>query len=151
MGLKIVLLTPRRRFIANRAGLGYQVPLGLVLIGGPLADAGHRVRLLDNDVQGWDDNRLARELGVDPPDCILIGHTGSTAAHPVAMETARALKRRLPDTVIVTGGVYPSYNARSVLLFRTRFVTPGDLDRVPGYPAPKARYVRARASSYSGR
>ncbi len=50
MPLKIVLLVPRRRFIANRFGLGYQVPLGLVLIGGPLLDAGHRVRLIDNDV-----------------------------------------------------------------------------------------------------
>ena len=41
--MRIVLLTPRRRFIANRFGLGYQLPLGLVCIGGPLSDAGHRV------------------------------------------------------------------------------------------------------------
>ena len=40
MSQRIVLLTPRRRFIANRFGLGYQVPLGLVFLGGPLLDAG---------------------------------------------------------------------------------------------------------------
>jgi hypothetical protein len=40
MSLDIVLLTPRRRFHANRVGLGYQIPLGLVFLGGPLLDAG---------------------------------------------------------------------------------------------------------------
>jgi anaerobic magnesium-protoporphyrin IX monomethyl ester cyclase len=115
MPLDIVLLTPRRRFIANRFGLGYQMPLGLIFIGGPLIDAGHRVRLIDNDVLGWDDERLAGELLKEPPDCIMLGHTGSTAAHPVAIETARVLKQHLPETTIVYGGVYPSYAAKSVL------------------------------------
>lgn len=113
--LNIVLLTPRRRFIANRWGLGYQIPLGLVLLGGPLLDAGHRVRLIDNDVLGWDDKRLARELLADPPDCLLIGHTGSTAAHPAAMQTARVLRRHFPHAHIIYGGVYPTYAAQSVL------------------------------------
>lgn len=115
MPLKIVLLTPRRRFIANRFGLGYQIPLGLVFIGGPLRDAGHDVRLVDNDMLGWDDNRLARELAADPPDCIMIGHTGSTAAHPVAMQTARSLRQHFPNTTIIYGGVYPTYADRTVL------------------------------------
>src|SRR5206468_3141032 len=39
--MRIVLLTPARRFIANRFGVGYQLPLGLVFVGGPLVDAGH--------------------------------------------------------------------------------------------------------------
>jgi anaerobic magnesium-protoporphyrin IX monomethyl ester cyclase len=114
--MKIVLIAPCRRFLSNRLGLGYQVPLGLVLIGGPLADAGHRVKLLDNDVLGWTPARLASELAADPPDGVMLGHTGSTAAHPVAMETARALRRARPDLPIVYGGVYPTYAARSVLL-----------------------------------
>lgn len=113
--MNIVLLTPARRFIANRAGLGYQIPLGLVLIGGPLVDAGHRVRLLDNDALGWDDATLARRLALDPPDALLLGHTGSTAAHPSAMRTAAALRRALPRARIVYGGVYPSYAAETVL------------------------------------
>src|SRR5262245_5854162 len=113
MALEIILLVPCRRFIANRFGLGYQVPLGLVFLGGPLADAGHRVRLVDNDVLGWSDERLVRELCQDPPDCVFLGHTGSTAAHCAAMRTARALKARLPGTTLVYGGVYPTYAARS--------------------------------------
>jgi len=115
MPLKIVLLTPRRQFIANRSGLGYQIPLGLVLLGGPLLDAGHRVWLIDNDVRGWDDATLVAELARLAPDCVLLGHTGSTAAHPVAIQTARALRDYFPYLKIVYGGVYPTYAAQSVL------------------------------------
>jgi len=115
MPLHLVLLTPRRRFIANRFGLGYQIPLGLVLLGGPLLDVGHRVRLIDNDVLGWDDARLVRELAADPPDAVLLGHTGSTAAHPVAMQTARALHQHFPQLKIIYGGVYPTYAAETIL------------------------------------
>lgn len=115
MTLRIVLLTPARRFIANRAGLGWQVPLGLVLLGGPLLDAGHRVELVDNDALGLSDDALVARLAVDPPDVVMIGHTGSTAAHPVAARSAQALRTAFPATTIVYGGPYPSYAARHVL------------------------------------
>jgi anaerobic magnesium-protoporphyrin IX monomethyl ester cyclase len=115
MSLEIVLVTPRRRFIANHAGLGYQMPLGHVFLGGALVGAGHRVRLLDNDVLGWSEDRLACELSRRRPDCIFLGHTGSTAAHPAAVATARAIKRRMPQVPIAYGGPYPSYMARPIL------------------------------------
>src|SRR5690349_2767392 len=81
MSGRIVLLTPSRRFIANRFGLGYQIPLGLVCIGGPLVDAGHSVKLIDNDLYGWSSERLAAEVAHFGADYVLLGHTGSTAAH----------------------------------------------------------------------
>src|ERR1041385_5900697 len=115
MPLEIVLVVPRRRFIANRSGIGYQLPLGMVLLGGPLAGAGQRVRLIDNDAMGHDLDRLADEVGRRTPDCILLGHSGSTAAHPVAMETARALRRRFPRALLVYGGPYPSSAPAAVL------------------------------------
>ena len=115
MSQRIILLTPRRRFIANRFGLGYQLPLGLVFLGGPLVDAGHVVRLIDNDLYGWDTPRLLTEVTRFRPDIVLLGHTGSTAAHPVCMATARALKQRSPQLRIGYGGVYPSYAAEAVL------------------------------------
>ena len=113
--MNILLLTPARRFIANRYGLGYQLPLGLVLIGGPLVDAGHQVELIDNDALGWSDAELVERLRSAPPDCIMIGHSSPTASHPIAMRTAQALKAAFPDSVIVYGGVYPSYTAKAVL------------------------------------
>jgi anaerobic magnesium-protoporphyrin IX monomethyl ester cyclase len=112
---RIILLTPRRRFIANRFGLGYQLPLGLVFLGGPLVDAGHVVRLIDNDLYGWDTPRVLAEVTRFRPDVVFLGHTGSTAAHPVCMATARALKHALPHLRIGYGGVYPSYAAEAVL------------------------------------
>lgn len=113
--MNIVLLTPRRRFIVNRFGLGYQIPLGMVLLGGALIDAGHQVRLIDNDMVGWDDARLVRELASGLPDCIMIGHTASTAAHPAAMETAHHLRQALPLVKLIYGGVYPSYTAHAIM------------------------------------
>ncbi|MFM8424674.1 MAG: magnesium-protoporphyrin IX monomethyl ester cyclase, partial [Chloroflexota bacterium] len=62
MSTKVMLVNPARHFIANRAGLGYLTPLGLVLIGGPLADAGLDVRLVDHDMNGWTFERLLCEI-----------------------------------------------------------------------------------------
>jgi anaerobic magnesium-protoporphyrin IX monomethyl ester cyclase len=112
---KVVLLTPARRFIVNRFGLGYQIPLGMVLLGGPLLDAGHEVWLIDNDVYGWSPARLVQEIEAFAPDCILLGHTGSTAAHDVCVATAVSLRAHFPHTKIAYGGVYPSYAADSIL------------------------------------
>ena len=66
MSLQITLLTPRRQFIANRFDLGYQIPLGLVSIGGPLLDAGHQIQLIDNDVWGWNNRQLGQVLAQNP-------------------------------------------------------------------------------------
>lgn len=109
MARRVVLLTPARRFIANRFGLGYQIPLGLVFIGGPLLDAGYNVKLIDNDLYGWSPERLVSEISSFHADYVLMGHTGSTAAHTTCLETATALRAAFPDIHIVYGGVYPSY------------------------------------------
>jgi anaerobic magnesium-protoporphyrin IX monomethyl ester cyclase len=115
MSRKIVLLTPARRFIANRFGLGYQIPLGLVCIGGPLLDAGYTIKLIDNDLYGWSPERLAAEVADFGADYVLLGHTGSTAAHLICLATATALRAALPHLRIAYGGVYPSYADTSTL------------------------------------
>jgi anaerobic magnesium-protoporphyrin IX monomethyl ester cyclase len=116
MAQRIVLLTPARRFIANRFGLGYQIPLGLVLLGGPLVDAGHTVKLIDNDLYGWSLERLVAEIAQFRADWVMLGHTGSTAAHPVCLATAEKLRAAFPELRLVYGGVYPSYAAERTLL-----------------------------------
>ena len=115
MSSRVVLLTPARRFIANRFGLGYQIPLGLVLIGGPLVDAGHAVRLIDNDLYGWGAERLVAELRAFLPDCVLLGHTGWPAAHSTCLATAEVIRAALPGVRVGYGGVYPSYAADATL------------------------------------
>lgn len=115
MARRVVLLTPARRFIANRFGLGYQIPLGLIFLGGPLLDAGYSVKLIDNDLYGWSLERLASEIFSFHADYVLMGHTGSTAAHTTCLQTATALRAALPNLRIVYGGVYPSYADRATL------------------------------------
>lgn len=115
MKTRVMLVNPARHFIANKAGLGYLNPLGLVLIGGPLVDAGFDVRLVDHDMNGWSFERLLREIQDFHPTYVLLGHSGSTASHTVVAETVRLIKQNFPDVRIIYGGVYPSYAYQSIL------------------------------------
>src|ERR671918_259784 len=45
--MKILLINPPYQTLTSNFGVGHQVPLGLLMVGGPLIDAGHEVRLLD--------------------------------------------------------------------------------------------------------
>ena len=45
--MNILLINPPYQAITSNWGVGHQVPLGLLMVGGALIDAGHSVRLLD--------------------------------------------------------------------------------------------------------
>jgi len=47
--MKVLLINLPYQTITTNFGVGHQVPLGLLMVGGPLIDAGHEVRLLDAD------------------------------------------------------------------------------------------------------
>ncbi|MBL8100921.1 MAG: radical SAM protein [Anaerolineales bacterium] len=115
MKTKIMLINPFRHFIANQAGLGYLTPLGLVLIGGPLIDAGFEVKLVDHDMNGWSMERLLQEIHDFQPKYVLLGHSGSTASHNVVVNTVRKIRSIFPEMRIIYGGVYPSYAYQSIL------------------------------------
>ena len=115
MAGRIALINPARHFIANAHGLGYLIPLGLVSIGGPLIDAGFPVKLIDHDLYGWPLPRLIKEIADFHADYILLGHSGSTAAHKTALKTIRAIHEKLPHLRVVYGGVYPSYAHQVVM------------------------------------
>jgi anaerobic magnesium-protoporphyrin IX monomethyl ester cyclase len=115
MSGRIVLINPARHFIANENGLGYLIPLGLVCIGGPLIDAGFTVKLIDHDLYGWSYQRLIQEVSDFKADYILLGHSGSTAAHKTAIKTIRAIHAKLPHIRVVYGGVYPSYAYQTIM------------------------------------
>ncbi len=51
VALKILLINPPYLTLTSRLATGHQVPLGLLMVGGPLRDAGHEVRLLDAERQ----------------------------------------------------------------------------------------------------
>jgi hypothetical protein len=115
MPARIMLVNPARHFIANAHGLGYLTPLGLVFLGGPLIDAGHDVKLIDHDMNGWPMQRLLQEIEEFGPKYILLGHSGSTASHTVVVRTVQQIREAFPETRIIYGGVYPSYAYQSIL------------------------------------
>jgi len=49
------------------------------------------------------------------PDAVLLGHSGSTSGHPIAALIARNLRRVLPASKIVYGGVYPTFHWADIM------------------------------------
>jgi len=113
--MRITLLHPPHTAIGSRVPREHLPPFGLLCIGGPLIDAGHVVRLVNADIGPMPLRHILRETLKDNPDAVLIGHSGSTAAHPTAVTLARALKDLRPDVAIVYGGVFPTYHWQDIL------------------------------------
>lgn len=106
---RILILSARRRFIGSHYGMGYQLPLGLASIGGPLKAAGVDVRFLDADARGMSDHQIIDDMKSDKRNILMIGHNGSTGAYPAVIETCRAIKREAPNMLIIYGGVFPTF------------------------------------------
>ncbi len=112
---RILLLNPKRRYLANEYGFGYQMPLGLVFIGGPLVDAGFEVKIVDADAEKLSIEKVIKIINEFNPFAIGVSHTGSTASHPTVVEAIKRIKRNNPQTKIVYGGVYPTFAYRSII------------------------------------
>jgi anaerobic magnesium-protoporphyrin IX monomethyl ester cyclase len=113
--MRILLLNPPYQTWTSTWGVGHQVPLGLLMVGGPLLDAGHRVRLLDAECLHLSPAAILRAVERFRPDVVLTGHAGSTPAHPVCTSVLAAVKRAFPEVATVYGGVYPTYHAGQIL------------------------------------
>jgi anaerobic magnesium-protoporphyrin IX monomethyl ester cyclase len=112
---RVLLVNARRGYISSEYGLGYQVPLGLVFVAGPLLDAGFEVKLIDADAKRMSLDALADVTRDYKPDLIGISHTGSTAAHTHVVPAISALKNAAPEAKLVYGGVYPSFAFRAIM------------------------------------
>jgi anaerobic magnesium-protoporphyrin IX monomethyl ester cyclase len=113
--LKILLVNVPHPAIGSRIPDDHLPPLGLLAIGGPLLDDGHDVRLIDAEFGPMPLPDLVARIVGEAPDAVLFGHSGSTSGHPVIAEVSRGVAEALPGTVIVYGGVFPTYHWREVL------------------------------------
>jgi anaerobic magnesium-protoporphyrin IX monomethyl ester cyclase len=113
--MRIVLLNPPHSSIGSRIPDEQLPPLGLLSLGGPLIDDGHNVVLVDADLENLADDEIVRRVRAKRPEMLMIGHSGSTSAHPVVSRLVRALKRELPEVPVVYGGPFPTYHWREVL------------------------------------
>jgi anaerobic magnesium-protoporphyrin IX monomethyl ester cyclase len=112
---RITLLNPPHRSIGSRVPGELLPPLGLLQIGGPLIDAGHEVRLINADIAPIGLPAILAALQADPPDILMLGHSGSTSAHPTCLQITAAVRMALPGVTIVYGGVFPSYHWQDIL------------------------------------
>ena len=111
----ILLINPPHTAIGSRIPDDHLPPLGLLSIGGPLIDAGYSVRLLDADYANLPLTQIVDHAIEVQPHFILVGHAGSSSAHPTVAALAALLKHKLPDTPLIYGGVFPTYHWFDIL------------------------------------
>ncbi|PDS80557.1 magnesium-protoporphyrin IX monomethyl ester anaerobic oxidative cyclase [Rhizobium sp. L43] len=113
--MRITLINPPHTAIGSRIPDDHLPPLGLLSVAGPLIDDGHIVSLIDAEFGPMAIAEIVSRVVGSDPDLVLIGHSGSTSAHPTARAIAEAIKWRDPKTSIIYGGVFPTYHWREVL------------------------------------
>jgi anaerobic magnesium-protoporphyrin IX monomethyl ester cyclase len=113
--MRTMLINPPYQTITSNWGVGHQVPLGLLMVGGALLDAGHEVTLLDAEATRSSCAEVAERVRRCGPAIVMTGHAGSTPAHPICMEMFETIKRVCPDVVCVYGGVFPTYHDEQTL------------------------------------
>ena len=113
--MRILIVNPPHPAIGSRIPREQLPPLGLLSIGGPLLDAGHDVTLLDGELGPLSDLEIIKQVVEHQPQVLLIGHSGSTSAHPIIAKLTRRLHQELSDMTIIYGGVFPTYHFRDIL------------------------------------
>jgi anaerobic magnesium-protoporphyrin IX monomethyl ester cyclase len=113
--VRILIVNPPHPSIGSRIPKEQLPPLGLLSIGGPLLDAGHDVSLIDGELGNIPLRVLADRIVAHRPEVLMIGHSGSTSAHPIVAQLTRDVKSRSRDIRIVYGGVFPTYHFREIL------------------------------------
>jgi anaerobic magnesium-protoporphyrin IX monomethyl ester cyclase len=113
--MKILLINPPYLTLTSRIGVGHQIPLGLLMVGGPLLDAGHEVKLLDAERRHLTTKTILGVVGRFSPHMVMTGHAGSTPSYPICVKILKVIKRTFPKVVTVYGGVYPTFHAEEIL------------------------------------
>lgn len=113
--MRILIVNPPHPAIGSRIPKEQLPPLGLLAIGGPLLDAGDDVTLLDCELGPLSHPEIVHKVINHQPHILIIGHSGSTSAHPIVMELTRDFKRESPSMKIVYGGVFPTYHYLDIL------------------------------------
>lgn len=113
--MRILIINPPHESIGSRMPGEMLPPLGLLAIGGPLIDDGHDVTLIDGDVDNLPLDDIVRRAVEHVPAVILIGHNGSTSAHPTVVTLVARFRQHLPNVTIIYGGVFPTYHWKECL------------------------------------
>lgn len=113
--MRVLLINIPHPAIGSRIPDDHLPPLGLLAVGGPLADDGHEVSLIDGEFGPMPEVAIVEEAASRSPDIVMFGHSGSSSGHPIIARVAKAIRARLPGCTIVYGGVHPTYFWRDIL------------------------------------
>lgn len=113
--MRILILNPPHTAIGSRIPSEHLPPLGLLCLGGPLIDAGHSVQLLDAEFGTMSPSAIAHSVRQFSPEALLIGHSGSTSAHPTVSILTRAIRTECPNVRIIYGGVFPTFHWAEIM------------------------------------
>ncbi len=113
--MRVLLINPPHPSIGSRIPDEHLPPLGLLSVGGPLIDAGYKVKLLDAEFGPMKIVEIVEKVIDFNPDAVLLGHSGSTSGHPVVADITKAIRVALPKIYIIYGGVFPTYHWEEIL------------------------------------
>src|SRR5215207_7044320 len=99
--MRIVLINAPLKTAVCDYGVGHQMPLGLLMVGGPLMHAGNDVKLIDAARDHPSATEIVGRVAAFRADIAMIAHVGSTTAHTACLRTMRAIKTVLPGTITV--------------------------------------------------
>ena len=119
--MRILIVNPPHPAIGSRIPDDHLPPLGLLSIGGPLIDDGHDVTLLDCEFGPMKMDEITNYIKIHAPDALLLGHSGSTSAHPIASEIAQRAKQVVANLKVIYGGVFPTYHWKDILSSQPEF------------------------------
>jgi anaerobic magnesium-protoporphyrin IX monomethyl ester cyclase len=112
--MKILLINPNYR-ASSIHGMGPQAPLGLLSVAGPVIDSGHNVKLINAEVEQLSMKAIVSRVQTFNPKIVMIGHSGSSPAHSICLQTLSAIKKADSGIVTVYGGVHPTFHAKETL------------------------------------
>ena len=106
-GKKIILVNPPLSPDWDYAQKGmYAPPLGLLLVGTILKDAGFSVQIIDG---AYHEDYLAQlEKGLKKESPLFVGISVETTQIPPALSTAQVVRKHAPHAKIVVGGMHPT-------------------------------------------
>lgn len=112
--MRVALINAPLHSAVCDVGVGHQMPLGLLMVGGAIRDE-CELTLIDAARDHLDDGEIVRRVREHKADAVFLAHVGSTQAHPCCLRTFAALKRSMPTVWTVYGGVHPTYHAEAIL------------------------------------
>lgn len=113
--MKVLIVNPPHTAIGSRIPDDHLPPLGLLSIAGPLIDDDHEVEFLDAEFGPLPISDIVSAIEKSGCEALLLGHSGSTSAHPTSSEIARRAKECCPGLLVIYGGVFPTYHWRDIL------------------------------------